>query len=243
MKPPENQDTSPGDGDIIPLADQLDPFAPTTATTFDRKISSDSNASSTYSGKLSADLDFPLEAETEKPAKKANSSSSSDSPFYEWVKVLKEIRVILINALETFSPLDQSEMNEVLAQEKCVNYLKSLREIRRMFLRIADSHSRFPSSRVSYLDLHREVESKWKDFDENCVKIVEIKWEENLEVAKDGDDGIKMCGICLHKLKDTLNGDMNDGEVEQGSRWYHAPCANFWVNRIGGDLPEMKDSA
>lgn len=52
------------------------------------------------------------------------------------------------------------------------------------------------------------------------------------------------CGICLRPLKAEAEGSNAAGKaVEHDGSWYHATCANLWVNRIELTLPSLtKDS-
>ena len=42
-----------------------------------------------------------------------------------------------------------------------------------------------------------------------------------------------VCGICLRPL------GASKSLVEHGGAWYHAACANLWVNRVEPTLPAL----
>ena len=46
------------------------------------------------------------------------------------------------------------------------------------------------------------------------------------------------CGICLRPVR-VGEGDSSAAVVEHGGSWYHAACANLWVNRVELTLPSL----
>ena len=58
----------------------------------------------------------------------------------------------------------------------------------------------------------------------------------NNTTTNNNSPGGAICGICLRPLG-ACGG--SGGLVEHGGAWYHAACANLWVNRVELTLPAL----
>lgn len=170
-----------------------------------------------------------------------------DSPFQDWIPALNEIQSVMENGAEICTRITiEGILDEIEGEPKYENYLKNLREIYRVYLRIRRSYERLSTVRKDIQEPCDSIETFWRQIMLNTTPSLNID-RSAVQTPEGGsaNENDRLCGICLTVLGD---GDcsnafrtdtMNNAIVQFELHQYHAPCANFWINLVNPKLPGL----
>ncbi len=166
-----------------------------------------------------------------------SSSSSSDSPFHEWKRVLDRIQMTFVSvaeALEAEAP--KAAVQELLESERGAEYFGGLAEMRLALQRIGRAAA--GCGRGDVEERLAAAERAWKGrLEPRLPQSAVAAAAPAADEEEDGDAvaGGCLCGVCLTRLDPAAS----SGVCTVAGASYHLPCANLWVNMVDPVLPSL----
>ncbi|XP_066272157.1 synergin gamma-like isoform X2 [Branchiostoma lanceolatum] len=167
---------------------------------------------------------------------------------YEWKRCLESCLKEIRNANNIFNDISSSSVcNEVIKSVQGSDYIRGVIEIYRVVCRITVG---MRSASCGTADLHqllKEIDLVWNNLSAFLTSSPIMPEPGSLDFStgalKPGiSDAQLACGVCLLSVDSRSKAfDRQDdcNKLNYGGRQYHAPCANFWVNRVNSTLPAL----
>ena len=162
------------------------------------------------------------------------------SPVYaEWLLILSEIRKLFETVRNTFDNIIYEDLKEELVtHEQGRAYLDNFAAVHSVYQRIQHSYRRRvaaetvsprPAECGNIDQILAEVDTSWRRMLEHCQDYASPLSAKTAAPPPGGGCG-EVCGVCL----------CGGAELEVGGRFYHAQCANYWVNCVADTaLPRL----
>ena len=162
------------------------------------------------------------------------------SPVYaEWLLILSEIRKLFETVRNTFDNIIYEDLKEeLITHDQGRAYLHNFAAVHSVFQRIQHSYRRrvaaetvspLPAECGNIDQILTEVDTSWRRMLEHCQDYASPLSAKTAAPPPGGGCG-EVCGVCL----------CGGAELEVGGRFYHAQCANYWVNCVADTaLPRL----
>ncbi|XP_072921537.1 synergin gamma-like isoform X1 [Hemitrygon akajei] len=137
-----------------------------------------------------------------------------------------------------------SVCSEVLQSPQGVAYISGVNEVYKVAKRVEGGMKDLNIDSENLQDCLRDIELTWNNlqaFLSLSPSVLHMLCSEQtldcLAVADSANDQNETCGVCLLRTANELNGKVNS--VLYNSCYYHASCANFWLNCVDSNLPGL----
>ena len=161
---------------------------------------------------------------------------SSTKIYSEWLLVLTEIKALFETVRNTFDNIIYEDLKEeLITHDQGKAYISNFIEVYKVYKRILKSYrlklSREDQRPVVCKKMDQmilDIESSWRRMEEHCLDYNPLP--KHCNISDEISDVTTVCGICL----------CPGAEMSQSGSWYHAPCANYWVNCVNDVLPSLE---
>ncbi|XP_035666175.1 synergin gamma-like [Branchiostoma floridae] len=171
---------------------------------------------------------------------------------YEWKRCLESCLKEIRNANNIFNDISSSSVcNEVIKSVQGSDYITGVIEIYRVVCRITVGMKSASCGTAELHQLLKEIDLVWNNLSafltSSPIMAQFVPEPGSLDFStgalKPGiSDAQLACGVCLLSVDSRSKAfDRQDdcNKLNYGGRQYHAPCANFWVNRVNSTLPAL----
>ncbi|XP_078587148.1 synergin gamma-like isoform X3 [Branchiostoma floridae x Branchiostoma japonicum] len=167
---------------------------------------------------------------------------------YEWKRCLESCLKEIRNANNIFNDISSSSVcNEVIKSVQGSDYITGVIEIYRVVCRITVGMKSASCGTAELHQLLKEIDLVWNNLSAFLTSSPIMPEPGSLDFStgalKPGiSDAQLACGVCLLSVDSRSKAfDRQDdcNKLNYGGRQYHAPCANFWVNRVNSTLPAL----
>ncbi|XP_078659167.1 synergin gamma-like [Branchiostoma floridae x Branchiostoma belcheri] len=167
---------------------------------------------------------------------------------YEWKRCLESCLKEIRSANNVFNDISSSSVcGEVIKSVQGSDYIRGIIEIYRVVCRITVGMKSASCGTAELHQLLKEIDLVWNNLSAFLTSSPIMPEPGSLDFTtgalKPGiSDAQLACGVCLLSVDSRSKAfDRQDdcNKLQYGGRQYHAPCANFWVNRVNSTLPAL----
>ncbi|XP_019618055.1 PREDICTED: LOW QUALITY PROTEIN: synergin gamma-like [Branchiostoma belcheri] len=171
---------------------------------------------------------------------------------YEWKRCLESCLKEIRSANNVFNDISSSSVcGEVIKSVQGSDYIRGIIEIYRVVCRITVGMKSASCGTAELHQLLKEIDLVWNNLSafltSSPIMAQFVPEPGSLDFTtgalKPGiSDAQLACGVCLLSVDSRSKAfDRQDdcNKLQYGGRQYHAPCANFWVNRVNSTLPAL----
>jgi len=181
--------------------------------------------------------------------------SQIDSHVSIWLRCYEKCHSILTEANEIFSSIESPTLcTEILQQNRAREYVYHLQEIFHVQKRIHTAATLEPTTTAQLTTLWKQILVLWMNLQSFfSTAHLHLLNDDDIDYSTliIADTSPHYCSICLLSTSrldevlasSSLSTTFNRSSLTFAGRFYHAPCANFYLNLIDGILPSLRRSS
>ncbi|XP_067911303.1 synergin gamma-like isoform X2 [Heterodontus francisci] len=163
-------------------------------------------------------------------------------------RCLNSIYKVIRTANDTLCGISKpSVCSEVLLSPEGIAYILGVTEVYRVAKRVEGGMKTLSISNETLQHSLRDIEIIWNNlqaflsFSPSVLRMLPAESTLDCSAVTASENAQnKTCGVCLLRTRNETN-DLNDTEnsVLHNGCCYHASCANFWLNCVDSNLPDL----